>query len=317
MKPAKPATSQPTDASEPVAYGWRLVSTTQPDGSVVVEQVPLTLDDVLHPQEGDIIPERSIHQRDRDYLFDVFGSRPLTPGVVHVTSDLLIDWGVPGQRATAPDVAVFVGLHRQADLNAGTFHLTESGGRCVLVVEIVSPHTRDNDTVHKFREYHQARVPLYVIIDQQREDGPRRLLGYEWKPTGYQEVTLDERGRLLLAPLGLYLRVDDERATCEDAQSGRELGNYSEISRELEQADQRNHEQAVALEESAEQLRATAAAREQAETLAQARAAALEVSAEQLRTTNAAREEAERLAQAQAEQIRQLQATLAGLRRDP
>ena len=44
--------------------------------------------------------------------------------------------------------------------------------------EIVSPHTRDNDVVAKLAEYHRAGVPLYVIIDQETEGGPRRLLGY-------------------------------------------------------------------------------------------------------------------------------------------
>jgi hypothetical protein len=33
--------------------------------------VPLTLEDVLHPQEDDVIPERSFHELIRRYLTDI------------------------------------------------------------------------------------------------------------------------------------------------------------------------------------------------------------------------------------------------------
>src|SRR5207302_5887503 len=103
---------------------------TRPEGSTEPEQVPLSLEDVLHPQEGDVIPHRSLHEIECGYLAAVLRSRDLGPPLVHVTADLLIDWGVPGLRNHCPDVAVFAGLSQEPDLNAGTFHLADSGGRC-------------------------------------------------------------------------------------------------------------------------------------------------------------------------------------------
>ena len=38
-------------------YGWRYVRIVRPDGTEDHDQVPLTLEDVLHPEVGDIMPE--------------------------------------------------------------------------------------------------------------------------------------------------------------------------------------------------------------------------------------------------------------------
>src|SRR4051812_47253843 len=88
-----PPTEPPSD--DPFRYGWRYV---RREGSEELEQVPLTLEDVLHPQEGDVIPERPIHELERGFFADIARSRPLQPPHYHVTSDCLIDPGVPGLR---------------------------------------------------------------------------------------------------------------------------------------------------------------------------------------------------------------------------
>jgi hypothetical protein len=301
------------------------VPRTLPDGSIELERVPLTLEDVLHPQEDDEIPVRRTHALDCTYLFNVFGTRPLGPPTVYVSFDHLVHWGVPDQRDTSPDVAIFVGMQRLPSPGSGTVDLPELGGRCILVVEVVSPERRENDVVHKFVEYHRAGVPLYVIIDQERVEGPRRILGYRWEPHGYEEIAQDERG-LLIDPLGLYLSLslgepgDEERVVCRDVATRRELGNYSRLAqeleakdqalatrtRELEAADRRNQEQNQALEESTLQTRAERLAREAAEQNAreqkQAREAAEQTreAAERLaREQTQAREAAERLAREQ------------------
>src|SRR5262249_25680069 len=145
-----------------------------------------TLEDVLHPEEDDEIPVRPIHALDCMYLADVFRTRSLGPPVVYVSFDHAVDWGVPGQRDTSPDVGVFTGLARMPDLRGGSLDLKGLGGRCRLVVEVVSLERRVNDVVHKMAEYHAAEVPLYVIVDQETEDGPRSILGYRWRPSGWE-----------------------------------------------------------------------------------------------------------------------------------
>src|SRR5436189_111756 len=94
---AEPKLLPETPDSAP-CYGWRYRRHEKPDGIVELEEVPLTLEDVLHPLENDVIPEQPFHEQERGYLSGVFRTRlsRLTGGLV--LSDCLVDWGVPGIR---------------------------------------------------------------------------------------------------------------------------------------------------------------------------------------------------------------------------
>jgi colicin import membrane protein len=319
--PPAPVT-RPADQPE-FPYGWREVQRALPDGSVEFDRVPLTLEDVLHPREGDVIPQRSLHEIECGYLAAVLRSRDLRPPIARVTADLLIDWGVPGMRNHSPDVAVFVEMRREPDLNEGTFHLKDSGGRCLLAIEIVSPDTRVNDAVHKVDHYYRAGVPHYVLVDQERENRPRRLVSYRLGKTSYEAQSLAADGRLPLPEVGLLLGLRDGRLICWDLDTGKELGDPASAYRELEKADRTILEQAQAIEESElarrtaeEQTRqAREQARLEAEQARQAREQA-QLEAEQARQAREqVRLEAERNRDALArireleEQIRKLQAT--------
>src|SRR4051794_13300518 len=74
--PPSPAPTQaPPAAEDPFPYGWRFVKEQRPDGSEELVQVPLTLKDNLHPQEGDQIPEDDLHAIERRYLAEIFQDR--------------------------------------------------------------------------------------------------------------------------------------------------------------------------------------------------------------------------------------------------
>ncbi len=249
-------------------YGWRFVKRKQADGSEKLEQVPLTLEDVLHPQEGDVIPESKPHEADRRYLANVFESRPLAPPIGLVTSDLLIHWGVEGLRDHSPDVAVFVGLNREPDTVVGTLDLPSFGGRCVLVVELVSPATRDNDVVRKMEHYRQIGIPLYVLIDQEREGGPRTLRAYRRKDGRYVEAELDDRGRIDVPLLGLSVGMRDNRVVCHDLRTDEELGDYAGVVRELQEAKRRLDEADRRAEQQEQAIEEQVKARQDAERLA-------------------------------------------------
>src|SRR5262249_6132878 len=139
-----------------------------------------------------------------------------------VTHDLLVNWGVPGIGNHSPDVAVFVGLSRHPG-RAGTLDLAALRGCCELVIEVVSPSTRSNDVVHKFDHYYRVGIPLYVLIDQEDEEGPRCLHAYRHTAAGYEEVSPDGQGRVPLPPLGLLLGMRQDRAVCFDAATGEEV----------------------------------------------------------------------------------------------
>ncbi len=96
-------------------YGFRFVRFTNPDGTETVEQVPLTLENVLHPEDGDYIVETDAHDSDRAYLKEAFKVRLDHDRTAVVLSDCLVDWNLPGVKPLCPDVAVFFGVKRHID----------------------------------------------------------------------------------------------------------------------------------------------------------------------------------------------------------
>jgi Uma2 family endonuclease len=295
MQPQTPAQGERPE--DDFRFGYRLLPRTLPDGSTKYEQIPLTLEDVLHPEPDDVIPVRPTHAIDCRYLVNVFRVRAAaelsSQGLVYVSDDHLVDWGVPGQRNTSPDVAVFVGLKEEVEGEAGTFDLKVSGGRCVLVVEVVSPDRRENDVIHKMREYFNARLPLYVIVDQEKEGGPRQVRGFRYRTTGWEQLANDELG-LHLESLELYLGLKDGRVACYDVRTGREIGDYCRVVQELEEADRRRQEQDQALEQAILDGREQRQGREAAEKLAREQALAREAAEKEAYEQRQAREEAER-----------------------
>src|SRR3712207_5836999 len=93
------------DPADPFRYGWRYVQHDRPDGTFDIEQVPLTLEDVLHPQVGDQMPHSDAHQRRLHYLRSVFEARLAGDPSAVVLDDVLIAWDTPGLKAHAPDIA--------------------------------------------------------------------------------------------------------------------------------------------------------------------------------------------------------------------
>jgi hypothetical protein len=110
-RPAK----QPPSELDPFRYGWRYVRITRPDGTEALDQVPLTLEDVLHPEVGDFIVQTDAHDNDRAYLKAVFKLRLRADRTAAVLSDCRVDSNLPGIRPLGPDVAVFIGVRRHID----------------------------------------------------------------------------------------------------------------------------------------------------------------------------------------------------------
>lgn len=231
-------------------YGWRYIPRRRPDGEEVLDEVPLTLDDVLHPEEGDGIPESSLHGDERAYLRDVIAQRFTRKQKARVFTDCLIDWGVPGLRNHSPDVSAFDHI-AEPQREWGTFPAGQQGARCLFIIELVSPKTRRNDVRRKPPEYHRAGVPLYVIVDQRRENGPRELRAYRNTPDGFVPLPLDPQGRIELEPLGLLVGLRENRVVCFDAATGEEIPDYTGEARARQAAEARVRE----LEEELRRLR--------------------------------------------------------------
>jgi colicin import membrane protein len=221
----------PPPPEEKPFYGWRYIDHVRPDGKVEVKKVLLTLEDVLHPQEGDVIPENSVHEAERRYLSDLGHARQA--GLDHglVFSDCIIDWGIEGLGNHSPDISVFTGVKVRQPEPIGIFRLGDSGGRCRAVIELVSPHTRKTDVEDKPAEYHRAEIPLFIMVDQRKEGGPRQLRVFRYTPEKYVE---ERPETVVIEELGLRLGLRDNRVVCWDAKTGEELGDYAQVEQEAQ-----------------------------------------------------------------------------------
>src|SRR5260370_38073952 len=98
---------------------------------------------------------------------------------------------------------------------------------------------RTNDVDRTPRHYHQAGVEQYVVIDQERENGPRRLIDNRWTPDGYVQEPPDANGRILVPSLGLLLGIRDNRVYVLDAGTGDEIGEHAKEHADRVQAQRR------------------------------------------------------------------------------
>jgi colicin import membrane protein len=295
-------TPAPPPADDPFRYGWRYVRRPTPDDPDHLEPVPLTLEDVLHPEEGDFIVHSDRHETDRMYLTAVLRARLEAHGRAIVLSDVRVAWDVPDLRPHGPDVMVIPGLRERRDWS--TFDVAEEGVRPALIIEITSPETRENDVVWKVAHYARAGVAQYVIVDNIGRRGERQLQLLDYRLVGdtYRLQPPDERGWVYLELADLWVGVEGDHVVCY-ADDGTAFGDYATVVQQAAEAEAR----ARAAEEQAQR---EAAARAEAEEQARREAAARAEAEEQARREAAARAEAEEQARREAAARTELEARL-------
>lgn len=330
---ARPTLSFSGPANDPFRYGWRLKRRVLADGSEEFDQVPLTLEDVLHPEEEDFIVHSTAHDRDTIHLREVLRARRhrwrKRAVVLH---DCRVNWGIRGLRAHGPDLAVFFGV-RNPNGQWSTFDVAEEEARPILVVEVTSPETRVNDVSSKVKHYHRAGVRQYVIVDARETIEGRTLsiIDYRHEPKGYRREPPDAEGRVPMVGLGLVLGVRGERIALYDVSTSEEQGDYEDVVAKLEQtaAAKVAAEEAItvaeeALTEAVEARNAERTARKAAETRMREEAAARANAERQAEQESKARAAAERRARQEArarlaaeKQLASIQAQLEAVRRKP
>ncbi len=80
--------------------------------------MPLTLDDVLHPEEGDFIVRSKAHTELCVYLRNVLGSCTAGDPTAVVLRDVRIEWDQAELRANGPDIAVITGVEVESEVSA-------------------------------------------------------------------------------------------------------------------------------------------------------------------------------------------------------
>ena len=305
----RPPTTEVAEA-DPFRYGWRFDYRKQPDGTLVEEQVPLTLQDLLFPEEGDFIVQTVGHNQDCAYLMLVLKARLADDPSAVVISDCRVAWDVPGLKPLGTDVAVFFGLHGYEDW--GTLDVAKEGAIPALVIEVTSPDTRKNDVGIKKDFYHRAGVPQYVIVDVRlRKDGRQlRLTSFRPPPAAYEPIPPNDRGWVWLDSIGIWLGSAEGRAVCYDGETAAEIGDYTSVCQALAVAEEQAAANARALAVAEEQAAAHARALVVAEAQAAADARALAVAEAQAAANTQARVAAEA-------RIRELEEELRGLRGGP
>ena len=188
--PDRRGTGTPKEEEDRFRYGWREVRRVGDNGEELRERVPLTEEDILHPLEGDVIMQHSQHARICIYLHAVF-PHPCTRAMpeVGILFDCRTDWQVGNVAPHCPDLVVLGDVAYEWDLNEATAQIRSLAWRPLLVIEVTSDTTRNNDLEKKLIEYHQVGIPLYVIVDRLAEPSEPRFIGYQHTPAGYVRGT--------------------------------------------------------------------------------------------------------------------------------
>jgi Uma2 family endonuclease len=188
------------------------------------------------------MPENSAHTLDCAYLLMVLLSHLASDSQAVVLNDVLIYWDDHVLRHHGPDIAVIFGV-RQPRSRYTSFQVAQEGVRPELIIEITSPETRQVDLRTKRRQYWQARVPFYVVVDERIVRDQRRLclLGYRRGRRGYERLPLNAQGRLWLQAVQLFLGQENGRVALHDAQ-GQRLGDLRAVEQARQAAEQRVQE---------------------------------------------------------------------------
>jgi Putative restriction endonuclease len=206
----------PADDAEPQGCIFRVIELD--DGSVEEVELPLTMERLLHPREGDKVTQSDFHLSFLVSMLDRLRRWLETAPGVGVFSDLRFEWNRPGLKPSGPDIAVVKGLPEPrkaiSERIGGTFDTAVWGVRPVLVIEVVSPEhgrLRRKDLEDNVDIYARAGVEEYLIFNPIRlgSQEPLELLGY--RLTGgprYQRISPDRQGRILSRSTELYFWSD-------------------------------------------------------------------------------------------------------------
>lgn len=256
-----------------------------------VEQVQLTLLDVLYPTGEDFYMAESWHHHWLAGLLELMIRLHLADKGWLVFGNVFIHWPWPQFPPLAPDVTAI----SRGEYPTGSYHVGVHGVNPSFVIEITSPYNRENDLVRKRQDYAAAGVPEYLLIDL-HPDGEEdyQILGYQFNAGPfYDALDPDEEGGLTFETVGLrFVMVSDRQIDIFDVETGEQLlppedwyhqvreavksrrqAEKRAIKAEAEAAEAKS--QAAKAEQQAAEAKAEAAeARRQAEAEAQARAEA-------------------------------------------
>ncbi len=222
--------SQPLTATERLDdefyYGYRTIITYDKNGKEVYSYKPLTLDDFLDPEEGDLFMQGTLHDEDTENLKSIFRYLYRNDPTTAVFSDLKILWGIEGLSQPAPDVAVIPNVKDPAKPRPA-FDVAQEGTRPRFILEVVSPRYRQPDRDKKVAIYEQAGVEEYFIIDSwlRGTQVSYEVLGYRLQDKIYVEIQPNEHGWVFSQVNNVWVGIsqDRQRFFVIDSQTGQPI----------------------------------------------------------------------------------------------
>jgi Uma2 family endonuclease len=276
--PKMPADWEPQpdpEEADPFRYGWRPKYVRLVGGKVEEQRIPLTAEDLLDPQLGDVtLVQGGPHGKLSRRLGGVLELFFEDDADVMVIGDMKILWGIPGLKDPAPDIAVIRGA-RDEDEVREVFDVVKEGVRPCPIIEVVSPkyeEIRRNDYVEKKAIYERAGIPEYLIVEPFRvpRSPIRKWTGYRSGFDGrYQRIEPDGEGRLLSETTGLLFGIaEDGGFQVANARTGELLLDLSQLSSARNAAEERAAQEAeariAAEQRAAQEVEAREAAEERA-----------------------------------------------------
>ncbi|MGL6076335.1 MAG: Uma2 family endonuclease [Fimbriiglobus sp.] len=280
------------DSLDPYRIGYRYVPTGKLDakGHPVLEKVPLTEEDYVHPQEGDRFLLTDAHTINYLILRNAMDVLVKNLPNAKVFSEHRIDWEYEGIEPHGPDLVVMEDCPADWDPYRGTFMVGEAGATPLAVFEITSPATRHKDFETKYLEYQEVGIPYYIIIDVAGPEGGQRILGFRHDGRSFRTMRLDERMGYMIPNLRLWIRWDNDRVMISD-EDGTDIPDNTEVHELLREARAELETKTQLLTDTQASLKAE---RQKAETERQkAEAEKLRADAETKRADDLARELAE------------------------
>lgn len=245
---------QPEHTTEEETLGWRYSKQVLLDGTHIRERHPLTILDILFPEEGDEVSVRNRHAITQTSAYDVMSMSTRNNPSMVAFKEMRIDFGLPSLRPLAPDAALVSGITKPKDYNWSTFYVKEEGATVELVMEITSPATRHIDVEpsmlttreqHVFQRqlveypmlrskweiYAEAGVRIYIVIDDPEETGAPFLYFYRLNALKkiFTRCYPDAQGRFWIPPLRLYIARGTHTIKWLD-DTGHEVVDYAKLT---------------------------------------------------------------------------------------
>ncbi|MDM8518357.1 Uma2 family endonuclease, partial [Desulfobacterales bacterium HSG16] len=207
-------------------YGHRTVIQYDENGNCQFEYRPLTPDDFLDPEEGDIYMQGDLHTSDVIRLRGIFRYHLKKQKNIRVYCDLKIIWGIEGLSNPAPDISIVRNV-KNPEQDRSAFHVLEEGTKPFFVMEVVSPKYRNEDINKKPDIYKKAGVSEYIIADPGLKKGKvsYTVSGYRLIGNRYIKIQPDSQGMIksMTIPVLIGTAKSNTRLVVYDSVTGEEI----------------------------------------------------------------------------------------------